>query len=137
MSTCNKQRLSTKALQLIANSTKNHQDLKFNNLQITTTEFDASATLREAFIKLFSDNAEEVAAASDIIRNAIVGDNSEATPDNRFDVTAKMGLVLNEDSGDRGILGILNKNGVKDVCFSKGRGLTEKDMCRSSRYTKG
>ena len=28
-------------------------------------------------------------------------------------------------------------NGVKDVCFSKGRGLTEKDMCRSKWVYKG
>lgn len=28
-------------------------------------------------------------------------------------------------------------NGVKDVCFSKGRGLTEEDMCRSKRIYKG
>ena len=28
-------------------------------------------------------------------------------------------------------------NGVKDVCFSKGRGLVEKDMCRSSWVYKG
>jgi IS5 family transposase len=28
-------------------------------------------------------------------------------------------------------------NGVKDVCFSKGRGLAEEDMCRSTRVYKG
>jgi len=28
-------------------------------------------------------------------------------------------------------------NGVKDVCFSKGRGLSEEDMCRSKRVYKG
>ena len=28
-------------------------------------------------------------------------------------------------------------NGVKDVCFSKGRGLGEADMCRSKRVYKG
>jgi IS5 family transposase len=28
-------------------------------------------------------------------------------------------------------------NGVKDVCFSKGRGLVEEDMCRSKRVYKG
>ncbi len=28
-------------------------------------------------------------------------------------------------------------NGVKDVCFSKGRGLAEEDMCRSKRVYKG
>ena len=28
-------------------------------------------------------------------------------------------------------------NGVKDVCFSKGRGLDEEDMCRSKRVYKG
>lgn len=28
-------------------------------------------------------------------------------------------------------------NGVKDVCFSKGRGLEEEDMCRSKQVYKG
>ncbi len=28
-------------------------------------------------------------------------------------------------------------NGIKDVCFSKGRGLEEEDMCRSKRVYKG
>ena len=28
-------------------------------------------------------------------------------------------------------------NGIKDVCFSKGRGLAEEDMCRSKRVYKG
>jgi len=115
MSKCNKQKLSKKAMELIANTTKNHQDLKFNNLQVTTTEFDASETLREAFVRLFSDNASEVYDGAKVIEDAIKGDSTKADPDSRFDVAAKMRLVLDERSGDRGILGILNLSGDKDA----------------------
>lgn len=115
MSTCNKQKLSPKAIELIAKATKNGQDLKFNNLQITTTEFDGSVTLREAFVKLFSDNTEDIYTGLKRIKESLMHIADDTSADGRFDVIAKMGLLFKDGSNDKGILGILNRKGNKSA----------------------